>query len=119
MQSKCSQPSEKVEVLLCFGYNGSGVVGQRHIIRDLNAQKYEAVHNLHSCPIDRHRKMVCTVPPKVNNELFSLANIEGQIIVLAPHCQILHLPPVSTLIIVSYQTNHSGVVSKFNYTVFF
>ena len=36
-QSKFPLPSEKVEALLCFCYDGSGVVGPCHIIRDLNA----------------------------------------------------------------------------------
>ena len=70
-------------MLLCFCYDGSGVVGPCHIIGDLNAEKSEAVHNLHSCLTDVDRNMACVIPPKVNNEFFSLANILGQVIVLA------------------------------------
>ena len=97
-----------------FRYDGSGVIGPCHLIGDLNSEKSEAVHNHHSFLTDDDRNMAFGIPPEVNNMFFSLAHISGQLIILVPHCQILHLPPVSTLIIVSYQTNHSGIISIFN-----
>jgi hypothetical protein len=35
--------------------------------------------------------------PEVNNQLFSLADIKGEVVVLAPQCQFTSLLPISKL----------------------
>jgi hypothetical protein len=46
--------------------------------------------------------------PVVHNQLLCLADIEGEVVVLAPHCQVSDLLPI---IIFSDQANHRCVVS--------
>ena len=43
-----------------------------------------------------------------------LAHIEGDVVVLAPLCQLSDLLPIGCLIIVGDQAYHCGVVSKLN-----
>ena len=52
--------------------------------------------------------------PVVHDQLLCLAHIEGEVVVLAPHCQVSDLLPLDCLIVVSDQAYHCGVVSKLN-----
>jgi hypothetical protein len=47
----------------------------------------------------------------IHNQLLSLAHIEGQVVVLTPHCQVSDLCPIGCLIIVVSKLNDGvGVV---------
>ena len=50
--------------------------------------------------------------PVVHSQLLCHAHIEGEVVVLAPHCQVSDLLPIGGLIIVSDQAYHCCVVSK-------
>ena len=52
--------------------------------------------------------------PVVHDQLLCLAHVEGEVVVLAPHCQISDLLPICCLIIVGEQAYHCCVVSKLN-----
>ena len=55
--------------------------------------------------------------PIVSDQLLFLAGIEGEVVVLAPHCQFSDLLPIGRLIVVSDQAYHCCVVSKLNDSV--
>jgi hypothetical protein len=48
----------------------------------------------------------------VCDQLLCLAGDEGEVVVLAPHCQVYDLLPVGCLIIVGDQANPGRVVGK-------
>ena len=51
--------------------------------------------------------------PVVHNKLLCFADIEREVVVLAPHCQFSDLP-IGRLIVVGEQAYHCCVVSKLN-----
>jgi hypothetical protein len=50
--------------------------------------------------------------PVVHNQLLRLADIEGEVDVLAPHCQVTDHLPIGCLTVVSDQANYRCDVSK-------
>jgi hypothetical protein len=48
----------------------------------------------------------CPPFPVVYDQLLCLANIEGEVVVLSPHCQVSDLLPIGCLIIVCDQSYH-------------
>ena len=52
--------------------------------------------------------------PVVHNQLLCLADIEEEVVVLAPHCQVTDLLPIGCFIVVGDQANHRCVISKLN-----
>jgi hypothetical protein len=75
--------------------------------RNLNSQ-------LHYSPVDLNGVVFGPPFPEVHNHLFCLAHIEGEVVVLAPHCQVSDLLPIRCLIVVGDQAYHHCVVSKLN-----
>ena len=49
-----------------------------------------------------------------HDHLLCLARIEGEVVVLAPHCQVYELLPIGCLIVVGDHAYHCCVVSKLN-----
>ncbi len=49
---------------------------------------------------------------EVNNKLLCLAGVKEQVIVSAPCSQVLYLLPVGSLIVVSDEATHHGVICK-------
>ena len=47
--------------------------------------------------------------PVVHDQLLCLADVEGEVDVLAPHCQVSNLLPVGSLVVVSDQAYHRRV----------
>ena len=52
--------------------------------------------------------------PVVHNQPLCLADFEGEIVVLASHCQVSDLLRIGYLIVVNDQAYHCHVVGKFN-----
>ena len=52
--------------------------------------------------------------PVVLNHLLCLARVEGEVVVLAPHCQVSDFLPIGCLIVVDGQAYHRYVVNKLN-----
>ena len=50
----------------------------------------------------------------VHDQLLCLTQIEGEVVVLAPHCQVTDVLPIGCLIIVGDQAYHCCVISKLN-----
>ena len=68
---------------------------------------------LHYSPLDVNGDLFGPSFPEVHDQLLCLAHIEGEVVVLAPPCQISDLPIVG-LIVVGDLAYHCCVVSKFN-----
>lgn len=47
-----------------------------------------------------------------SSDLLGLMGVKGQVVVSAPHCQVLDLVPVDLLIILSGKVYHCGIVYK-------
>ena len=74
----------------------------------------ETLNPLHYNPVDVNGGLFGPPFPVVHNQLFCLDHIEGEIVILAPHCQFSDLLPIGCLIVVGDQAYHCCVVSKLN-----
>ena len=52
--------------------------------------------------------------PVVHDQLLYLADVEGEVVVLAPQCQVSDLLPVGCLIVIGDQAYHRCVICKLN-----
>ena len=52
--------------------------------------------------------------PGVHNHLLSLGYIEGEVVVLATHCQVSDFLPIGCLVVVGDQAYHCCVIIKLN-----
>jgi hypothetical protein len=64
----------------------------------VDTEELEARDPLHCGPIDVDRGV--RLPPfsVVQDQLFDLTDVEGEVVLLAPHCQVSDLHPVGCLI---------------------
>uniref|UniRef100_A0A8C7F649 SWI/SNF related BAF chromatin remodeling complex subunit ATPase 2 n=1 Tax=Oncorhynchus kisutch TaxID=8019 RepID=A0A8C7F649_ONCKI len=100
---------EKDVMLLChnaqtFNLEGSQFVG------DVDTKELETLDPLYYSPVDVNGGLFGLPFSVVHDQLLCLAQTEGEIVVLAPHCQFSDLLPVGCLIVVGDQT----VVSSAN-----
>ena len=58
--------------------------------------------------------MFCPPFAVVHNQLLCLPEVVGEVVVLAPYCQVSDLLPVGCLIVVSHQAYHRCVFGKLN-----
>ena len=77
----------------------------------MDTKELGTLNPLHYSPVDVNGGPAF---PVVHNLLLCLAHVEGEVVFLAPHCQISDLLPIGCLIIVSGQAYHRYVVSKRN-----
>ena len=52
--------------------------------------------------------------PVVHNHLFCLEHVAGEVVVLAPHCQVSDRLPIGWLIVVGDQAYYRCVIGKLN-----
>lgn len=50
---------------------------------------------------------------KVDDDLFGLVDIQGEIVLVAPHSPILNLSPVGTLVVVTDKAYDRGALRQF------
>jgi hypothetical protein len=74
----------------------------------------EALDLLHYSPVDGDGGVLGHPFPVVHDQLLCIADVEGEVVVLAPHCQVTDLLPICCLIVVGDQAYHCHVVSKLN-----
>ncbi len=80
---------------------------------DVDTKVLEAVHPLHRGPVDDKGGVVPPLLlPKVHNQLLSLADVQGEVVVLTPAGQVLYLLQVNLFIVICDQVHHSCVVRK-------
>ena len=82
----------------------------------MDTEELETLNLLHYSPIDVDGGMLVTLFPVVHDQLLCLADIEGEVVVLVPHCKVTDLLPIGCHI-VSDQAYHRCVVSKLNDSV--
>ena len=80
----------------------------------MDTKELKTLDPLHYIPVDVNGVMF--VPPLsvVHDLLLCLAHVEGEVVVLAPHCQVSDLLPVGCLIVIHDQAYHRCVISKLN-----
>ena len=69
----------------------------------MDTKELETLDPLHYNPVDVNGGLFGPLFPVVHDQLLCLAHIEGEVVVLAPHCQFSDLLPMGRLIVVGYQ----------------
>ena len=80
----------------------------------MDTEELEALDPLHYSPVDVNRGVLGPLFPVVHDHNLCLADVEGEVVVLAPHCQVSELLPIGCLIIIGDQAYHRLVVGKLN-----
>ena len=92
-----------------------GVCGPGQVLRDGGSQELEAGDTFNNHPVNVDGVMRASfLLPEVHNELLCFTGVKEQVIVSAPCGQVLYLFPVGSLIVVTDEANHRGVVCKLN-----
>ena len=63
----------------------------------MDAKELEALDPLHNSSIDVDGDMLSPLSPIVHDQLLGLTDIEGEVVVLAPHCRVSDLLPAAKL----------------------
>jgi hypothetical protein len=71
----------------------------------VDTDELEALDPLHYSPIDVNGGVLGPPFPVVHNQLLFLAEVEGEVVALAPHYQVSDLLPIGCLIIVASSAN--------------
>ncbi len=75
-------------------------------LADVNLEEHEAAKSLHRSPIDEEGGVSFSLSlPVVHNQLLCFADVEMDIVVLAPRCQGSDLRPVGRFIIIGEQAD--------------
>ena len=80
----------------------------------MDAKELEALDVLYYSLVDVNGGVLSPPFPVVHDQLFCLAQFEGVVVVLSPHCQVSDLLPVGCLIVVSDLAYHHCVIGKRN-----
>ena len=80
----------------------------------MDTEELVTLNPLHYSLVDVNGGMLSPPFPVVHDQLLCLADVEGEVVVLAPHCHFSDLLPVGCLIVVDEQAYHRRVVSKLN-----
>ena len=78
------------------------------------SKELETLDPLHYGPVDINGSLFGPAFPVVHDQLLCFPQIQGEVVVQAPHCQFSDLHPIGGLIVVSDQAYHCCVVSKCN-----
>ena len=92
--AKSFQPPEGEEALLCHLHNSAGVRGPWYVLSDVDAKEFESLDPLHNNPVDVDLGVLSSLFPKAHDQLLGLSEVEGEVVVLAPHCYVSVLLPV-------------------------
>ena len=95
-----SQFPEEEHALMCLFDQGCDIGGPGDVLRYVDSKELIAGDTFNLLPIDMDTA-VCAyfVPPEVHDDRFSLACLEGQVVVAAPLCQVPDLFPVCRLVV--------------------
>ena len=77
----------------------------------MDTKELEALNLLNYCLIDENGGVLGPPFSVIHNHLFRLDHVEGEVVILASHCQVSDLLPIGCLIIVG---DHCCVVGKLN-----
>ena len=91
------------------------MVGPGQVITDVDPKEPEAADSLHRSPVDGEGGVFYSLSlPVVHDQLLCFADVEKQVVVLAPRCQGSDLLSVGLLIVASDQAYDGRVISKLN-----
>ena len=110
--AKSFQSPEGEMFFSCPLHDCLGMFGLLWFVGDVDTKEPETIDPLHYSPVDVNGSLFGPSFPVVHNQLFCLAHIEREVVVLAPHCQFSDLLPIGHLIVVG--DHHCCVVSKLN-----
>ena len=65
----------------------------------MDTEEIEALNPLHYNPVDGNRDVVGPPFPVVYDQLLCLTDVEGEVVVLAPHCQVTDILPICRLVV--------------------
>ncbi len=89
------------------------MVSPFQVITDVEPEEPEAADSLHSSPFDGDAGVFCSLSLSVlHNMLLCFADIEMEVVVLAPRCQGSDLLSVGRLTITGDQADDSCIISK-------
>ena len=80
----------------------------------MDTEELEALYSIHYINIDVNGAVLGPSFPVVHDQLLCLTDVEGEVVVLALHCQVSDLLPKGCLIVISDQAYHRRVVGKLN-----
>ena len=80
----------------------------------MDTEELAAPDLLHYNPFDENGDVLRPLFPVVHDQLLCPADVEGEVVVLAQHCQVSGLLPIGCLIVVGDQTYHRCVIGKLN-----
>ena len=78
----------------------------------MDTKELEALNLFHYSPVDDNGCVLGPPFPVVHNHLLCLGYVEGEVLILVPHCQVSDLLPICCLIIVGDKAYHCRVVGK-------
>ena len=61
----------------------------------MDTEELEALDPVHYSPVEVNGGVLGSLFPVVHDQLFCLADVEGEVVVLAPHCQVSDFLPVA------------------------
>ena len=76
------------------------MLGPCSFVGDVDTKELEALSLLHYSPINENGGILGPPFPVVHNNFLRLDHSEGEVVVLAPHCQVSELLPIGSLIVV-------------------
>ena len=82
------------------------------VLSDVNPEEPEAADSLHHSPIDGDEGVTLSLLLHVvHNQLFGFADVEMEVVILAPRCQVFDLLSVRRLVVVCDLADDGRVVS--------
>ncbi len=87
------------------------VCSPSQVLGDVYTEVLEAAHPLHRGPTDHKNVGPLLSLPEVHNQLFSIAHIQRETVVLAPWCKSFYLIQVCGLIIVGNEAQNHSIIS--------
>ena len=84
----------------------------RQALHRCNAEELKTADSLYCGPVDVDWAVFPPLLPEVKNQLLCFADVQGEVVILAPQCPFTYLLPIGWLIVVGYQP--TAVVSSAN-----
>ena len=78
----------------------------------MDTKELKDLNLFHYSPVDENGGVLSPPFPIVHNHLICLDHVEGEVVVLASHCQVSDLLPIGCLIFVGDHAYHCCVICK-------
>ena len=101
-----------MESALTFLICCCSVISPVQLIVQVNSQVFVGCHHLNVCSLDVHLCARMSVPAEIHQQLFGLAAIELEVVLLAPVYKVLNKFSVSSFIPVPDEANSGSVIRE-------